>query len=138
MIPRQYPASVFNFSKNNYLNIQFYTIVFPGTLLAKEKGRNQGVDMLRIDVKSHTDVETVLKLSGWLSGREVDTLRREGEARQAETRRLVIDLSGLRFIDRSGLDLLERWAGGGAVLCGGTLFIHSLLAGRGLANRQTL
>ena len=121
MIPRQYPASVFNFSKNNYLNIQFYTIVFPGTLLAKEKGRNQGVDMLRIDVKSHTDVETVLKLSGWLSGREVDTLRREGEARQAETRRLG-----------------GGGGGGGPVLCGGTLFIHSLLAGRGLANRQTL
>ncbi|MEW6754238.1 MAG: hypothetical protein AB1505_25135 [Candidatus Latescibacterota bacterium] len=44
----------------------------------------------------------------------------------------MVDLGQVRFADHEGLDLLERWCRAGVVLRGGSLFIRTLLQGRGL------
>ena len=89
--------------------------------------------MLRIDVIAHSREKTVLKMEGWLADKDVPLLESEAETRLRAGERLVLDLEGIRFIDRTGLDLLERWAKKGVTLCGGSLFVRSLLAARGLA-----
>ena len=89
--------------------------------------------MLRIDVIAHGREETVLKMEGWLADQDVALLQQEGDARLREEKRLVLDLEGIRFIDRAGLDLLERWTKKGVTLRGGSLFVRSLLTARGLA-----
>ena len=89
--------------------------------------------MLRITVVSQTREEVVLKVEGWISGEHVHVLEEEGERWLQRTRRLVLDLSGVRFIDNAGIGLLQHWWGDRLVLRGGSSFVRSLLEEHDLA-----
>ena len=89
--------------------------------------------MLRITVISQTREEVILKVEGWISWEDVRVLEEEGEHWLHETRSLVLDLSGVKFIDNGGIELLRRWHGQShLVLRGGSSFVRMLLRTHGL------
>ena len=89
--------------------------------------------MVRLTVVSQTKQEGVLKVEGWVSGAEVALLEEEGTRLFQETNRLVLDLKGVKFIDRTGIALLQRWSGERLVLRGASPFLQTLLQKHGLA-----
>jgi len=89
--------------------------------------------MIRLTVKSQTPEEAVLEVHGWVSGKDVGLLEEEGTRLFQEAERLVLDLSGVKFIDRDGIALLQCWARKGVVLRGGSLFVRTLLEQQGVA-----
>ena len=92
--------------------------------------------MLRLTVTSQTSREIVLKVEGWVAGGQVDLLEEEGARQLQEAECLVLDLNGVRFIDRAGIALLKRWAGERLVLRGGSSFIQTLLQTHGLETER--
>ena len=88
--------------------------------------------MVRLTVVSQTPEEARRKIEGWVSGVDVGVLEEEGTRLLGETRRLILDLSGVRYMDREGLSLLERWSGDRLMLCGTSTFLHTLLEKHGL------
>ena len=88
--------------------------------------------MLRITVLSHTPEEVVLKVEGRLAGDNVPLLEQEVNRWRPQTAQVVLDLKGVRFIDRACMGLLHRWIIAGATLCNGSAFIRALLAANGL------
>ena len=88
--------------------------------------------MLRLTILSQSAQEVVLQVDGWLTGENVALLEREGTRHLQETRRLVLELEGVRFIDRAGVALLQQWSGERLVLWGGSLFVRTLLKEYGL------
>ena len=89
--------------------------------------------MIRLIVQAQTPEETVLQVDGWVSEENVSILEQEGTRLLGESHRLVLDLKGVRFIDREGIALLHRWQGDRLVLRGGSLFVRGLLEAHGLA-----
>jgi len=93
--------------------------------------------MLRLTLLSQTAAAVVVAIDGWVCAGDVLLLEQEGMRWLGEAERLVLDLNGLRFIDREGLDLLERWAGKQlVVLRGGSPFVRKLLERRGLTSEE--
>ena len=88
--------------------------------------------MLRITVVTQTEEEVVLNVEGWVSGADVALLEQEGTRRLREAERLVLDLTGVRYMDKAGVALLKRWAGNRLVLRGGSPFVRILLTSHGL------
>ena len=84
--------------------------------------------MIRITVVSQSGEEVVLKVEGWVSDENVRALEEEGERWLGEVGRVVLDLSGVRFIDDAGIALLQRWQGDRSVLRGASPFVHAVLA----------
>jgi anti-anti-sigma regulatory factor len=84
-------------------------------------------------VISQTKEDVVLKVEGWVSGANVALLEEEGTRLLGESECLVLDLEGVRFIDRPGLGLLKRWSGARLALRGASPFVHMRLAAHGLA-----
>jgi anti-anti-sigma regulatory factor len=89
--------------------------------------------MMRISTTSQTPEEVVLKLEGWVVREAVPLLEQEGRPWLDQGRRLVLDLAGVRFIDRAGLDLLAGWTGPLLGLRGGSPFVRVQLQRRGLS-----
>ena len=89
--------------------------------------------MIRLTIRSQTPQEAVLEVHGWVSGKNVEIVEQEGTRLLQESQRLVLDLSGVKFIDREGIALLQRWSGERLVLRGPSPFVHTLLEKRGLA-----
>ena len=89
--------------------------------------------MVRLTVISQSKAEGRLKVEGWVSGADVGLLKEEGTRLLQESDRLVLDVSGVRFIDREGIALLQRWSGDRLVLWGASTFVHTLLEEYGLA-----
>jgi anti-anti-sigma factor len=89
--------------------------------------------MLRITLQTQSSDEVVLKVEGWITGEEVKVLQEEGAHWLKRTGHLVLDLAGVRFIDRAGIALLQSWQGDQLALCGATPFVHALLETHGLA-----
>ncbi len=89
--------------------------------------------MLRLTVISQTKEEVVLRLDGWISGADVALLKEEGTRLLQESERLVLDLKGVRSIDRAGIELLHSWPKDRLVLRGASLFLSTLLKEYGLA-----
>ena len=83
--------------------------------------------MLRLTVLSQNPEEVVLKVEGWISEENVDVLAEEGERWLREDVCLVLDLSGVRFIEDAGIELLRRWHGDQVVLQEASPFVHALL-----------
>ena len=88
--------------------------------------------MLRLMIISQTPEEAVLEIHGWVSGRDVEILEQEGTRLLRQTDRLILDLKGVKYVDRLGLALLQRWSGEGLVLRGGSPFVRALLEEDGL------
>ena len=88
--------------------------------------------MIRLIVQSQTPEETVLQVDGWVSEENVSILEQEGTRLLGASRRLVLDLKGVQYIDREGIALLQRWSGDRLVLRGGSLFVRGLLEAHGL------
>ena len=93
--------------------------------------------MVRLTVISQTKEEVVLKVEGWVSGENVALVEEEGTRLLQEAERLVLDLKGVKFIDREGIALLKRWSGDRLVLRGPSPFVCTLLEQHGLAWAKT-
>ena len=59
-------------------------------------------------------------------------LDREIEGQIDQVQRLILDLQGLKYIDREGLELLKRWSGEKLILRDCSAFMRTLLATHGL------
>ena len=88
--------------------------------------------MFRITLISQTPEEVVLKVEGQISKEDVPVLEEEGACWLGKTDSLVMDLTGVRFIDRVGIALLKCWAGEGLLLRSESAFNRALLAAHGL------
>jgi len=88
--------------------------------------------MLRITADSVTSCLVEFKLAGRIGAEETDLLEGELRRHRQNGTLLVLDLDGIQFIDRAGLDLLERWAGESLQLRGGSAFIQRMLTASGL------
>ena len=88
--------------------------------------------MVRLTVISQTKAEAILKVEGWVSGADAVLLEEEGMRLLGESERLVLDLEGVRFIDREGIALLRRWSGERLVLRGASPFVRTVLEEEGL------
>ena len=84
--------------------------------------------MVRLTELSQTKEEAVLKVEGWVSGADVALLEEEGTRLLRETECLVLNLEGVRSVDREGIALLLRWSGERLVLRGASPFVHTRLA----------
>ena len=92
--------------------------------------------MLRLTTRSCTPEEVVLQVDGWVSGKDVTILEREGMRHLQASKRLVLDLKEVRFIDDAGIALLERWSGERVVLRDGSWFVRLLLEKHGLETHE--
>ena len=88
--------------------------------------------MLRLTVELHTPEEVRLKVEGRVAGESVVLLEQEASRWLQESARLVLDLTGVQFIDREGIACMKRCSEGRLVLFGGSPFIRALLAKHGL------
>lgn len=88
--------------------------------------------MVRLTVVSQDKEETVLKVEGWVSGTDVAVLEEEGTRLFQQTQRLILDLEGVKSIDREGIALLQRWSGDQLELRDASPFLRTLLAKYGL------
>jgi len=84
--------------------------------------------MLRLTVRSQTPEEAVLQVDGWVAAEQVRLLGQEGTRLLRTSRRLVLDLKGVIFIDEEGLALLREGWGERIRLRNGSPFIRELLA----------
>lgn len=91
--------------------------------------------MLRITLVSESPEEAVLTLEGWVAGEDVAVLASEGQRLLLQTRRLVLELAGVRFIDASGLALLQGWSGPRLALRGASHYLRTVLGSEGLDER---
>jgi anti-anti-sigma regulatory factor len=65
--------------------------------------------MLRINKVTLAPTKTLLTLEGKLTENGLELLRREIEALLSCSGRVVLDLSGLRYLGTSGAKLLKEW-----------------------------
>ena len=84
--------------------------------------------MLRFTIRSQTPEEAVLQVDGWIAEEQVSLLAQEVTCLLRLSRRLLLDLKGVVFIDRAGLILLQEWRGERVRLLNGSPFIRELLA----------
>jgi anti-anti-sigma regulatory factor len=85
--------------------------------------------VLRITrINATGDPETV-KLEGRVAGPWVDELSRVVGRSLAESRRVVLDLSGVTFVDRDGIAVLRSLRARRAKLHGSSTFVAALLNG---------
>jgi ABC-type transporter Mla MlaB component len=83
--------------------------------------------MLRISLASQTPEEVVLKVEGSVVREQVALLEEEGRRWLGQGQRLVLELAGVRFLDRAGLALLKEWWEMGVQLRGGSVFVQTSL-----------
>ena len=88
--------------------------------------------MLRIKALVQSRDEVVLEIEGWISQANIGLLETEIASHFEGAQQLVLDLGGVRNIDRSGLDLLGQWSMQGVAFKGESLFIRTLLRNCGL------
>jgi len=84
--------------------------------------------MLRLTVRSQTPEEAVLQVDGWVAAEQVPLLAQEGGRLLETSRRLLLNLRGVAFIDEAGLSLLREEWGDRVRLGNGSPFIRELLA----------
>jgi anti-anti-sigma regulatory factor len=84
--------------------------------------------MLRITVIPAASSER-LKLEGRLAGDAVEELRRLCEERLAGTgsRRVILDLAAVSFIDNDGIELFRTLCRHNVIVCGHSPFVAELL-----------
>ena len=85
--------------------------------------------MLRISHIASTACEAVLKIEGSITEADVGLLETEIERAFSASPRLVLDLSGLRLIDRAARLRLRAWSDKNVVFKNASPFIRALLEG---------
>ena len=93
--------------------------------------------MLRITPHTATHRPLEPRLAGRIGAEETALLAGELQRLSQDGTHLILDLDGIRFIDRTGLDLLEQWRGQGLHLRGGSPFIQRLLRASGLKGENS-
>ena len=88
--------------------------------------------MIRLTLIQQSPSLAVVKLEGDLIQPDLPPLIREGQGYLRQCEHLVLDLSGVGFIDDAGLALLDTWKGKKLVLVGASKFVRALLKSRGL------
>ena len=85
--------------------------------------------MLRITCMNGNSHDRTLTIEGRIAGAEVAELSRAASVAFAGSTLLVLDMAGVTFIDRVGVELLHALGARGAVLRGCSTFVESLLNG---------
>ncbi|MBI3450450.1 MAG: STAS domain-containing protein [Acidobacteria bacterium] len=85
--------------------------------------------MLRITRTSGNGGAEHLTLEGRLAGEWVPELRAAAEPLLARSGKLVVDLTGVAFVDPTGVGLLQDLVAAGAALHGASAFVAELLGG---------
>ena len=88
--------------------------------------------MLRITPLSQDGGSAALRIEGRVTGSDIELLDNEIRTRFDEVERIVLDLTGLKHIDREGLEMLKRWSDKELALRGFSPFVRSLLETYGL------
>ena len=88
--------------------------------------------MLRITLMSQSEEEALLKVEGRITGTDVALLEREIRSELDRSQRLVLDLQGLKHIDREGVELLKHWTADKLILRDTSVFVGTLLRTHGL------
>ncbi len=83
--------------------------------------------MLRITTCTHPGERPCLVVEGRITGRELMQLRAECQRQLSRSAGLVLDLSGVLYVDEAGALALEQLQRGGAELVGGSAFVRELL-----------
>ena len=84
--------------------------------------------MMRIEVRSQTEAEVVLRVAGWVDNPAlVRVLREEVECWLEQERRVVLELAGLKALSLEGLALVHSWQGRPVDLLRMPVFIGSLI-----------
>ena len=94
---------------------------------------NSRPSSLRITSISQDDESAELKIEGRVTAADVALLDGEIRAEFDRVERIVLNLEGLKHIDREGLEMLKGWSGDRLVLQGCSSFIRSLLAASGFS-----
>ena len=83
---------------------------------------------MRIEVRSQTEAEVVLRVDGWVDNPAlVRVLRDEVEGWLEQGRRVVLKLEGLKALSPEGLALVHSWRGQPVELRQMPVFIGSLI-----------
>ena len=83
--------------------------------------------MLRISIVKAADESVTLRLEGKVSGRWVGCVETSCEAEMKQCARVVIDVSGVSFLDRDGMALLKSLADCGVEVVNPSPFIRELM-----------
>lgn len=90
--------------------------------------------MLKITVATMDGMTVTLKLEGRIVGKWVDELQKECDLCQSKGRKLLLDLSGVSFIDDQGIRVLKTIAGREVTLVECSLFLSELFKKKGIPN----
>jgi anti-anti-sigma regulatory factor len=82
--------------------------------------------MLRVTTGKADPGTMVIEAHGSIAAEGVGVLTRVVESKR-NGRRLVLDLKGVRFADRAGVDLLRRWAAEDVEMRGASPYLRAVL-----------
>jgi len=83
--------------------------------------------VLKISRSDRDSTQTTLQLEGRVTHAELSELERTRKESQKECRRLVLDLTGVSFVDREGVAALHRMRRDGILITGCSPFVGELL-----------
>lgn len=83
--------------------------------------------MLKISRSDLDSIHTTLQLEGRVTEADLSELERTREESQKDGRRLVLDLTGVSFVDRQGVAALNRMRRDGIMITGCSPFVSELL-----------
>lgn len=83
--------------------------------------------MLKISRNDRDSIHTTLQLEGRVTQADLSELERARKESQNEGRRLVLDLTGVSFVDREGVFALNRMRRHGTIITGCSPFLGELL-----------
>jgi len=85
--------------------------------------------MFKVICEKEEDGVVMLRVDGRIVGPWVEELRKECKTCLAKEKRLIIDLSGVSFIDEHGVKVLNELRKGRVEVRGCSLFLSGLLDG---------
>ena len=88
--------------------------------------------MLKITLAAMDGMAVTLKLEGRIAGRWVDELRKECNLCLAKGRKLLLDLSGVSFVDDQGIRVLKTIVGRQVTPVECSLFLSELFKKKGI------
>lgn len=83
--------------------------------------------MLRVTTTDERSTTVKLKVEGRIASEWTDVLERECRARLQQRRSVLLDFSGVTFVDRSGVELLKSLSGEDIEIINCSAFIEGLL-----------